>query len=130
LIRHRPAGVAVDATVRLTFQPAPNQPPSVLGVGELLEVVRAIHKLLTTGRAMEPGDLSSPDQAEMSSPQPDAKGRADAAVAELQLLDTKLQNLLKASDTASAEALRAALMEASRFGVVGAVPAAAAGEGV
>jgi hypothetical protein len=120
---HPPAGVPLGAGVRLSAAR-----PTSFGLTELMEVARAAGAALAGSRALGGADLTVPEAPTPAPPLADEiERRAAAALAGLRAAGERLREAAAAGD---AGALSAALLQVSRFGVVGAVPFAVATAGV
>lgn len=107
--------------------------PADLKVDELtlldaIEQARAALRLLSSARSAEPDDLAPPERGDAGSMDL-TQFAARVAVAEqaLQTATNALDELVK-DDSATAEDLRAALLDLASFGLVGAIPPSAIGD--
>jgi uncharacterized coiled-coil protein SlyX len=129
LLRSRPAGAPAEAEVHLDFGRAPDWTDEIVSVTEFLEVCRAAHALLAGARAVDARDLALPgvsltaglDITELTR-------RADRAEAQLRLA-TEALLAGAGQEAAEAEKLRDALLRMAHFGIRGAVPLNAVGDG-
>lgn len=135
LLRTRPDSVPAEAEVRLTFTRDTTWPMSIVSFGELVEVARTVRKLLAGARAIDGRDLSLPEApVAVGIDAGELAQRVDRAVNSLQGARQALQALLPPSGSPpgtsfDVEGVRAALVRLVHFGIQGAVPLSAAGDG-
>jgi hypothetical protein len=122
--RNRPAGVPANAIVRLSAA-GPSDRKKDIALGELMEAARALREVIAGARPISHVDLSAPELPNTATLRPEIETRAADALATLRSARDALESALPSSP----EDLRAALHGAARFGVPGAVPNSALGDG-
>lgn len=126
---NRPAAVPADSGLRLDFQRNPAWAASVVSVAEFLENVRATRAFVTAARTVDARDLALPGLApSLDINLTELEGRANSAALALQQAYNALLAVPSQGSNVAA-ALRAALLPLAGFGISGAVPASATGEG-
>lgn len=130
LLRSKPEAVPAEAEVRLSFARDPGWPAHIVSFGEFLEITRTTRKLLSAARSLDGRDLSLPE-----SPEPtgidvqELTQRTTQALQSLAQAQLALQALLPAPQAeiegapVNLEAIRAALLQMTFFGIQGAHPA-------
>lgn len=111
--RARPANVPADAAVEIVTERDPAWSPQVVGVAEWMDLLRAVIRLATGARPIEPRDIAGPE---------DPAGAVDAD--ELTKRATQAEQSLHSTLAAlqKANANDETLLSAAAFGVTGAVP--------
>ena len=109
----RPSNVPADAAIEIVTDRDPAWSPQVIGIGEWMDLLRAVTRLATGARPLEPRDIAGPE---------DTAGAVDAAelTKRASLAETQLHAALTALQSAAAN--EATLLSAAAFGVNGAVP--------
>ena len=129
LIRTRPAGIPVDARVRLDFERSTNWAVDDVSFAEFFEMNNAVARLLTGARAVDDRDLSLPeDSGSGNLDTAELQARADAVVKAFQEVHDRLIHLPEMPGTTDLEALREVLLHAAHLGIPGAVPLSAEGD--
>lgn len=123
--RNRPANVPEDSIVRLS-PTGPSDRTKELALAELMEAARALREVLAGARPIAAADLSAPELPAKATLRTDIEGRAAEALTTLRGARDALKGALAAN---TAEGLRSALHRAARFGIPGAVPNTAVGDG-
>ncbi|HEY6892110.1 MAG TPA: hypothetical protein VI300_30180, partial [Solirubrobacter sp.] len=114
-----------DATVELVLDRDPAWTPAQLGLGEFLELARAVRELLEGARALDARDLALPGPTtDPGIDAADLAARTAIATGALQDARTRLKAALAPGQ--SADAVRAALGRAAKLGVMAPVEAAGA----
>ncbi len=127
--RRKSGGFGAHATIRLQ-----HSRPADLAAGEttlfdLLEQARAVRRLLNVTRGADPEDFNPPErQSKGVVDLDDLSSRATHALNTLNTAHKALNTLVTKPATATAEALRAAIVKLGVFGVGPAVPVSVAGE--
>jgi hypothetical protein len=115
-----------NADIRLGYDRDPKSPPDTFSFGELVEVAQTVRALFAGSRAIDGRDLASPgENADLGLDLTDLSNRATAAQQSFAKVLTTLQVALatvRSSAAANLDALSSALLQASAFGVAGAVP--------
>jgi len=130
VLQTRPANVPPDADVRLDYSRAANWPlNTIISLGEFLETVQAVRRLLTSARALGADDVALAEESPQSGVQiAELRGRATVAITALRLVQTDMRTLLQSPTPADLTALRAVLLRAAHFGIYSAVPVSATGD--
>ena len=129
LVQHQPNGFAAGASLRIQ-----HARPADLVIGELtlfdvIEQARAVRLSLTNARGVEPQDLNPPERAANGAlTLPELDGRVQNAEAALLAAHKALDALVKKGTSATAEALRTALLKLAGFGLAPAIPSMAVGD--
>ncbi|HZX68441.1 MAG TPA: hypothetical protein VFE70_06130, partial [Candidatus Elarobacter sp.] len=106
-----PAGVAAGAAVEIVTDRDPAWSPQTVGLSEWLVLVKAVARLASGARAIEPTDLAAPNATVMDVDAAELESRADAAEAQLRAAVAALQQV---------PVQAAALLGAAAFGATGA----------
>ena len=122
----KPDGFAPGSLLRVSRDRKAGFKTNELGYGEFSELLRTARKLLSGVRGIDGSDLNLPernvdpkvDVAELTQ-------RATAAASALNDLSKKLETQLATSGTVDLEALRDSILQATNFGIAGAVPVSA-----
>jgi hypothetical protein len=121
LLRERPVGVGPDAEVELRMELS-GLPPAQTDLANLLELARALHGLVGSGRPLADEDLLQVGEESGASPLvAELEVRADAALAAFSVAPDAPDAALDA-DPPQAARLRAALFGVATFGVPGSIP--------
>jgi hypothetical protein len=136
LLRSRPASVPAGADLRLRFTRAPDWTEDVVSFGEFIEIARTARKLFAGARALDGRDFllpGAPAAAALNTNElAQRRGAAEQALAAAQhALQVLLPTEQAERDGAPVEleALRQALLRLAYFGIQGAVPLMAVGDG-
>ncbi|MFN8499165.1 MAG: hypothetical protein U0641_15050 [Anaerolineae bacterium] len=125
----KPDGFAPGSRLRVSLARAAGVKPNELGYGEFTQMLRAARRVILAARGIDARDLSLPHQAAASGVDGDELlKRATAAAQLLRQTAKALQQQLAAPTTANLDQVRALLLRAATFGVVGATPLSAAGD--
>lgn len=111
--RARPANVPANAGVEIVTDRDPAWGPKVVGVAEWMDLLRAVARLATGARPLEPRDIAGPDDTAGAIDAGDLTKRATQA-------ESQLRSALAALQRANAN--DATLLAAAAFGVKDAVP--------
>jgi hypothetical protein len=124
-----PDGFTAGARLRLRPGRPPGGAASDLTLHDLVEQARNVRRVLGRVRALDGHDLDLPERATTGGVDfPALEARAAAAEDALQAAHQALLALLQAGADAPAESLRAAILDAGRFGVEGGVPVGPTGD--
>jgi hypothetical protein len=115
----RPANVSAGAALALVPDRDPSWKAEVIGIGELLELIRLLGRVISGARALIPQDLTAPGSTAGAVDVQELMSRADSA-------ETALRGAASALHGTSG--LELALIAAANFGVFDAVPAADAAQ--
>jgi hypothetical protein len=137
LLRTPPTSVPAGADVRLSFAREPGWTDDVVSFGEFLEMARTTRKLIAGARALDGRDLALPGISGGSDLRTaELTQRAERALRALQQALQALQETLFAAEQAeregtvvNLEVLRQALLRLAQFGMQGAIPLTAVGDG-
>jgi hypothetical protein len=128
-IVRKPDGFPADAVLRINPGRQPNWKPNELSYGEFAELVRTARKLITGARAIDNSDLDLPERAQnITVDLAELETRAIKSEQAIKEAHAVLDRLLKTPATATAEALREAILRAANFGIPGAIPLSFASE--
>jgi hypothetical protein len=136
LLRSRPASVPAGADLRLRFGRDPGWTEDVVGFGEFIEIARTARLLFAGARALDGRDLLLPGAAAASGLDANELAqRAEAAAQALAAAQQALKSLLPTEQAerdgapVDLEALGQALLRLAHFGIQGAIPLVAVGNG-
>jgi hypothetical protein len=122
LKRRRPAGVPLDAEVRLSTARSPQDGPDIVSLDALVEAAATVRNLLAAARTLDPPDLALP---EVAAPFQVDAGELQTRVATARSrLDSAATRLAGARDAGNAEAMRTVMFSLAAFGLPGAIPVA------
>jgi hypothetical protein len=122
LARTRPPEAPPTATVRLNLTRSPDWPEETISFSELMEIARAICRLVKKGRGLDARDLSLPEDGALPGIDPEElKTRADRGAA-------ALAQILNELDATEPEQLRESLLSLAYFGIANAIPHSADGD--
>jgi hypothetical protein len=111
--RSRPANVPADAAVEIATDRDPAWDSQVTGIAEWLDLLRAVTRLATGARPLEPRDIAGPEDTPGVVDDSELTTRASRAETQLRATLTALQSAGANDDT---------LLSAAAFGVNGAIP--------
>jgi hypothetical protein len=124
-IRRKPGGFTASATLRINPARQPAWPTRDVSLEEFLELTRTVRRLLTGARALQPQDLSWDGSATTATTDmAELQLRSQRAFESLREVRTRLQLFITTPMLARLETLRGHLMQASHFGLSGAIPQA------
>lgn len=123
-------GLAPGAVLRIDPRRRAGWAASDLSYGEFLELARTARRLITAARGIDGSELGLPEANQPAAIDlAELRGRADQAANLLGQLENTLRRGIGPAGVANLDVLRTALLRASHFGIAGAVPVAATGEG-
>ena len=124
-IRRKPGGFTATATLRINPARQPAWPTRDVSLEEFLELTRTVRRLLTGARALQPQDLAWDNTAAAATTDiAELQLRSQRAFEGLREVRTRLQLFIATPTVARLETLRGNLMQASHFGLSGAIPQA------
>jgi hypothetical protein len=127
--RRKPDGFAAGARLQIRSGRPADWTPADLTLHDLLEQARNVRRVLARARALDGHDLDLPERATVGGVDFSTLAtRAGTAEDALQATHEALQALLQVGAAADADSLRAAVLDAGRFGVEGAVPLSVSGD--
>jgi hypothetical protein len=123
IIRHRPYGLRYDALLRLNAARDPSWPASDLSFSEFTELVRAVRRLITGGRALTDRDLAPDDAPEAATIDLNELERRSRRAAEsFRRIYAALQEVLAAPSEDKLGDFRSVLVRLAHFGIPGTIP--------
>jgi hypothetical protein len=128
LMRNRPAGIPIEAEVRLDYGRDSNWTPDIVSFSEFQEIVSSARLVLTAARAIGPADLASPQEAPAARPDTaEFTQRVELAVAALRRTRTSLTSLL-ANPAVPPQTCREVMLRMAHLGFQTAIPLSVAAD--